>query len=423
MLWSFQHTVHKDIFRFRDWAMIPYVYNFTDPYEGKHITFGIDPLNLPPGTLYILTSMYRVNILAAKTILKITHTDPGALQWVNIGLTNAFLRLPNILADLLIGYLIFAIVKKYKDGKKALFSSALYLFNPSILYNSSFWGQMDAINTALFFLGVCLYLYHKKLLSILSLFLSLYVKLTLIVVIAPLLGAMVLLDKNKGKIILYGAFAVALLLFMTLPISPMPHLWFWQFLEKNSLGEMNNITSLAFNVWWVIFKPHIEIGKPVTDFLFTQDRFVGSPESTTMFWGMSLFTWAMILFTLVLLPLLSAVVRLKEKIFKPEVLFLILSMMSLIGYLFLPHMHERYLFPFLSLMAASVGFIQRYVWLFIGISVLNFLNLYIVWHPMIHPALPYGLMNSVDFQWLLSVATVTLGMFLYMQSMKYIHMI
>lgn len=156
--------------------------------------------------------MYRVNILAAKVILNITHTDPGSLQWVNIQLTNAFLRLPNFIADLLTGYLIYAMVKKYKDEKKALLASSLYLLNPSVLYNGAFWGQMDAINNALFFLGVFLFLYHKKLLSILSLFFSLYIKLTLIVVIAPLLGAMVLLDKNKGKIILYGAFAIALLL-------------------------------------------------------------------------------------------------------------------------------------------------------------------------------------------------------------------
>ncbi|MEK7577674.1 MAG: glycosyltransferase family 39 protein [Patescibacteria group bacterium] len=423
MNWSFQHTLHKDIFRFRDWAMIPYVHNLTDPYEGKHITFGIDPLNLPPATLYIVTSMYRVNILAAKVIGKITHTDPGALQWVNIQLTNAFLRLPNFIADLLTGYLIYAIVRKYKDEKKALFASSLYLFNPSILYNGAFWGQMDAINNALFFLGVCLFLYHKKLLSIIALFLSLYVKLTLIVLIGPLLGAIIWFDKEKKKIMLYSIFSIALILVMTLPISLTPHLWFWEFFQKNSLGEMNNITSLAFNFWWVIFKPRIEIGQPITDFLFTQDRFVGSPESTMMFWGLSLFTWAILLFAVVSIPLMRAVMRLKEKIWKPEVLFMLLSLLSLVGYLFLPHMHERYLFAFFPLMAVSIGLTQKHSWLFMLISLLNFLNLYIVWHPMIHPSLPYDLMNSVDFQWFLAVATVALGILLYIRSVKYIHTI
>lgn len=418
MLWSFEHPVHKDILRFRDWASIPYVYNLRDPYEGKHLTFGISPLNMPPGTLYILTSAYRVNLLAARVIMKVTHTQPGELIWVNVWLTNAFLRIPGIMSDLLIGYLIYAIVRKYRNQKNALFASGLFLCNPSIFYISSFWGQMDSIHNALFILALYVFYRGKQFLSLLFLFLSLYVKLTIVVLIVPLLFIMFLLNTYKIKFIAYVAFVIAFILLVTLPISNAPHIWFYEFLQKNSLGEMDNITSLATNFWWAVFKPRMIIGDPTSDFSFTLDRFVGSPSSATLFLGLSLFNWALVALFLVSLPLLRLVYLLKEKFFKPEILFLLLSLFSLLAYLFLPHMHERYLYPFIPLMAIYIGLKSKYLWIFCVISLLNFLNIYIVWHPMVNPALPYWLMNNENFQWMISFGTVLATFVLYVKVMK-----
>jgi hypothetical protein len=414
MVWSFAHAVNKDVLRYRDWAMIPYMYKLTDPYEGKHITFGIHPLNMPPGTLYVLTGMYRVNILVAKVIYKVTHTPPGSILWVNTALTNAFLRLPNLLADLLTGYLIYALVKTYRKQTYGLCAASLYLFNPSIFYNSSYWGQMDAVNTALFFLGVYLLVQKKKTLGIFSLFLSLFVKLTLIYIIGPLIVVAFLRDKEKIIFVLSVLLSIVIILFFTLPISPSPITWFITFLHTNGLGEMHNITSLAFNVWWVLFKPKITIGQPTTDFNFTLDTFSGSPESSEIMVGLSLFTWALILFALVSIPI---GMKTKHIFLKSEGIFLFLAMISLLGYLFLPHMHERYLFPFFPLMATFIGLTGKYIWEYIGLSFLNFINLYFVWHSMIHPALPYLFMNSVNVQWTLSLLTVLVGLFLYIRTL------
>lgn len=413
MLWSFQHTVNKDILRYRDWAMIPYTHSLTDPYEGKYITFGIAPLNMPPGTLYLLTGMYRVNITAAKVIYKLTHTPPGALQWVNNELTNAFLRLPNIAADLLVGYLIYALVRKKRNEKSALVASGLYLFNPGVWYNSSFWGQMDAVNGALCFLGVYLLLTKRRTLGVISLFLSLYVKLTLIFVIGPLLGLVWLWEKKKAQVSFAILGALALILFFTLPISRNPISWFLTFFGKNGLGEMHNITSLAFNFWWVVVKPKITIGKPFSDFEFTLDTFSGSPESSVLWFGIPLFAWAILLFVIAALPLVRVMMKLKTRIFDPANLILWLSMLTLVAYLFLPHMHERYLFIFFPLMATYIGLTGKHLREFIVLSILNFLNLYIVWHPMVNPSLPYAFMNSIDVQWWLSVCTVLVGLIVY----------
>ncbi|HLD24307.1 MAG TPA: hypothetical protein VJB96_00100, partial [Patescibacteria group bacterium] len=368
----------------------------------------------------LLTGMYRVNIVVAKVIHKVTGASPGSLQWVNVQLPNAFLRLPAMLSDILIGYVIYLLVKKYGDKKRALLASALYLFNPAVFYNSSFWGQMDAINNALFMLALYAYDIRKQFLSILSLFLSLFVKLTLVIVIGPLMALWLWLERNKRQFVLFVALSVAVVLVLTLPLSTEPHIWFYQFLQKNSLGEMNNITSLAMNFWWVVFKPRIAIGNPTSDFDFTLDTFIGSPESTAVHVGLPLFTWALVITAVVCVPLVRVVWSLREKALKPKAVFLLLSLFSLVGYLFLPHMHERYLYPFFMLMPVSIALTKRYMWAYVLLSFLNFLNLYLVWHPMLRPALPYNIMNSADFQWLLSLATVVIGMAVYVKSLKFL---
>src|SRR3989344_6171231 len=245
MFVSFGHRDNPDVLRYRDWATIAYLYHPQDAYEGKYLTFGTSPINMPPGSLYTVSLMYRLNLVAAKVLLKITHTQPGELHWMNSQLINGFLRLPNIVGDLLTGYLIYLLVKKYKNRKHALFASGLFLFNPSVFYNSSFWGQMDAINNALFFLGVFLYYKNKTFLSLLFLFLSMYVKLTLVFLVFPLLLLFFWLEKNKKKFTLSLSFVLLLILAFTLPVSTTPHLWFYNFLQKNGLGELYTITSLA----------------------------------------------------------------------------------------------------------------------------------------------------------------------------------
>ncbi|MGH7246058.1 MAG: hypothetical protein ACREGI_03935, partial [Candidatus Levyibacteriota bacterium] len=180
------------------------------------------------------------------------------------------------------------------------------------------------------------------------------------------------------------------------------------------------ISALATNFWWVIFKPRIIIGNPLTDFSFTLDRFVGSPASQTIYFGLSLFTWALLVTSTACLPLIKIVFTLRKKILQPVALISLLYIVSLVQYLFLPQMHERYLFPFIPLMAMTIGLTGKNLWLFIAISLLNFLNLYLVWHPMVGVSLPYALMNNVNFQWSISVFTVILGLVLYVKMYKQI---
>ena len=62
---------------------------------------------MPPGTLYIVSGAYRINILLSKIILRITHEDPGSNMFLNATLPTIILRLPSMIFDILIAVLIY----------------------------------------------------------------------------------------------------------------------------------------------------------------------------------------------------------------------------------------------------------------------------------------------------------------------------
>lgn len=78
------------------------------------------------------------------------------------GIFLLLLKLPAILCDIAAGYLLYKACLKVTGENRALLFSALYLFNPVILLNSSIWGQMDSIYT-LAAVIMCIFLSEKKL--------------------------------------------------------------------------------------------------------------------------------------------------------------------------------------------------------------------------------------------------------------------
>ena len=75
----------------------------------------------------------------------------------------ALIKLPSILADLGIGYLIYKSATKRIGIKSAICLSCIYLFQPAVILNSCLWGQVDSTFTLLLVL-VCILLEHDKML-------------------------------------------------------------------------------------------------------------------------------------------------------------------------------------------------------------------------------------------------------------------
>ncbi len=102
-------------------------------------------LDYPPMYLYplfLIGAIYKIEFIAN-----------------NKQLLMLLLKFFPILFDILCGLLIFKIVSK-KSLKLALLFSTFWLFNPSIFFNSSFWGQTDSI--MMFLLILSFYLIEQK---------------------------------------------------------------------------------------------------------------------------------------------------------------------------------------------------------------------------------------------------------------------
>lgn len=419
MLWSFNFRENPDVLRWRDWGRVAYLHNLADTYKPDHITFGTLPNNLPPGMLYAVYGMYLANLQTSKVFLRILHAPEGGVPWINDQLLNAFLRIPSIMADLGLGALIYLLVSRYKSKKAGLFSAGLFLFSPVVLYNSAFWGQRDAINNLFFYIGLFFILRKRTLLAAFFFLLSLYMKFSLVFMLPFFFIALYFTcNRNIKRFFTSVALGMVAILIFTLPISSTPHIWFWDFFKSHSFGEMCNMTVFAFNAWWLIFRPSIQLGDPSSLFTFSEIQLNNSPEDSALFFGIPLFFWAMGVFLLMLLPLGTKIWKLKDKILVPKVLFPLFSLTAMIAYLFLPRMHERYMYPVFPLLATYLGWQRKFLWVYVMLTFLNWLNLYLVWHPWRFVLMPYELMNSSFFQWLLSLATVTVAFFWYKRWLK-----
>ncbi|MBV9333657.1 MAG: hypothetical protein JO146_06590, partial [Candidatus Eremiobacteraeota bacterium] len=63
-------------------------------------------------------------------------------------------KLPAILADLGVGALLYAIVRRFAGTAYALGAAALYLLNPATIYISALWGQVDSVAGGLALLAI-----------------------------------------------------------------------------------------------------------------------------------------------------------------------------------------------------------------------------------------------------------------------------
>ena len=420
MLYSFQFRQNTDVLAYRDYGRISYLYNLEDTYKTHHISFGTLPNNQPPGSLYIISSAYNLELLFSKVYIKFFHLKEGSVQWINGPLLDGFLRFPSILADLVIGLFIYKIVKKKASKKMGIIASSLFLFNPVIIYNSSFWGQMDSLNNLFFYLS--LYLLSKKsyFLTLFFFLVSLFIKLSLLITFLPFALIIYLSIKSKKRLILLSLVIVFLAYVLNFPVSKDP-LWIINYLAINWAGVIQNITSFSFNFWWLVFNPFIEIGKPINLFNFSEIRLINAPLSQSIFWGLPLTAWGFILFFTFLAPLIKKIITLKDHSLKPENLFLLFSLITLIGFIFLPKMHERYMYPVFPLLATYVCLKQKFIFVFLLLSLLNFINLYMVWHPMMIPILSYEIMSNHLFQWAMSFFTVLVSIIFYIKSVKILY--
>ena len=208
---------------------------------------------------------------------------------------------------------MLAVFKKYKDRVASIFAFLAVLFAPTVIINSSYWGQTDAIYTAFLVISVFLLLKNKLFLSMLFYSISFAFKLQAIFLL-PLF--LILLLKRKIHIKYF------LLLPLVYFISGIPSL-------------------IAGKPWLEVFSiylqqadsyPYLALNAPTLYQWLPQDQF-------------AIFYPAGVAFAATLISIFIYLVY-RKNINLTDDLVVKIAMASLLLVPFLlPKMHERYFFP------------------------------------------------------------------------------
>lgn len=276
----------------------------------------------------------------------------------------AFFKLPAILADLGIAWVLYLFAKRLtKKASAPLFAASMVLFNPAFFYNSSYWGQIESIPlffvlTAFYFL---LYSPQKTYPGILFA-LSLLSKQTSVVFL-PIL-ALVYIKKYSNRDFIFFFIAPSVVLFITFffPFQShkndfmYPFITYWSKILTVSGEEY--ASNHAFNFWYLMTR-----GKRIYD-------------TTPFIFGMSYKLIGQALTAGLLLPLFYWFFK---EIKKNEAILTTAFLVPFCVFLFLTRMHERHLeqaLPFLLIVSITN---KQYRYVFYFLSVFHVLNLYHDW--------------------------------------------
>lgn len=268
------------------------------------------------------------------------------------------LKIPSILSDLGLSYLIYKVLSKVVSKKMALYGLAFCLFNPVLIFNASIWGAFDGFMTLFLFLSIY-YLSQKKLiLSSIFFGISVLVKPQAIAIGPVFLFWLIYTFSQKTivsnflKLAMPGILTVFIL---SLPFFPSDPLFGFMNLFIQMAQDYKANSLFAYNLWGI--------------FGFWID-------DSTALGPLSYRTWG--IFLMAIFWIYFLVLFYKKKISDVYTL----ATLGFLAFFFLPtRVHERYLFsaiPFLILI--SVYLKNRVLILAtVFLSLLHTLNLYYVY--------------------------------------------
>ena len=258
-------------------------------------------------------------------------TIANAASKVGISAVNIVKLAPNLF-DLGTAVLIYVFVRKQASFKLAITATALYTFNPAVIFDAAVWGQYDAIYTFFLVLALMLAIRSKPLFSAAAYALGILTKPQGIA-LAPLI-AFLIYKKNGLREMLVSVLAFAATVFVVI----LPFNW------------GGSPISFLINIYFVAYK-----GYPYTSInafnLWALVSGMWVSDGNLYIVGWALFA-AFAGFTLYFL----------NKRFKTssEFLSVYAAFMLLFAFFMLPtRIHERYLFPAISVLALMYPFVRK----------------------------------------------------------------
>jgi Gpi18-like mannosyltransferase len=300
------------------------------------------------------------------------------------------IKLPGILADLGVGFLIYRYFEKRGKKKIGAGLSGLWLFNPIVWYNSTIWGQTDSVVNLLGLLGL-LGLLRKNLAQFSIWFTLSFLFKGSLAIFIPILGFVAVWQKHPLKEWLHAVcYALLAIILVSVWFHPQLNLLSWLInLYRNRIlpGEIGYLTANAFNFWWLVDS--------------------GKVWDSTLYFGLPARIWG---FVLTLGGIGGIVYWLRKKVTNKRI-FVSLMFVSLISFLFMTRIHERYLYPFFPYATLLLGTVSGLFVPYLVLTITHLLNLYhLFWFPPLAP-----LEAMYQWPWLMQlISVVNIFIFLYL---------
>ncbi len=362
---------HPDLLNHIDWGNRFLNLGARKIYE--NIFWGVSWLNQPLGTALLFASCaFLKNIIFSFFEFlnqNISIFPSSIIPILETNLHVWLVKLPFILADIGLGFLIYKIVYKFKP-KLATLAAAIFLFNPVLIYNSAIWGQTDSLINLLAISGFY-FIFQKKYFAGIWLFLFGFLFKMSLIIYLPIFGLLLIKQiKDWKKMILPILLFIVFLFLIALPFKLdgfTSFRWLWYMYTNRVLVRQGSmLNGNAFNLWTLIFS--IDLSKS---------------EFTKVF-GLSYQLIGRILFILSLIPICLKFIKTKLTI---SSLFSALVLSAFSCFIFMTNMHERYLYPIFPLISVLL-FVPKTKFNLknlIILSVIHFLNLYNLWfYPQIN---------------------------------------
>ena len=261
------------------------------------------------------------------------------------------MKLWPILADMLCAIALFSVFKK-SSAKTGLVAAALWLFNPSVLFNSSFWGQTDQLMCLLLMISFVSLERDKPLLACFLFAIAGMTKYQCLFFTPVFLTELFVKYRVsaflKGILTAAGTVAAVFLPFM---IGSKNLLLFFDVYLKGQ-GRYPHCTLNAYNIYGMFGLNWIE-------------------DSKTIIGGLSLYVLSMFFVVLAVL----AVIAIYLLAYRRSVWVIGFWFMNTL-FMFMTRMHERYQFVALIfiLMAALTLKNRGFFYGFLGLSFITFIN-------------------------------------------------
>lgn len=371
---------HPDILNHIDWGVRFLSLGSKNFYE--NIFWGVSWPNQPFGSILLFAFVAIIKNWLFTTFLFLNNTisyfPSFIIPIIESNLHVWLVKLPFILSDIGISYLIYKIISKYRP-QKAILATSLFLFNPVIIFNSVIWGQTDSLINLLALSGIFLVFEKKYFYGIFIFLLTFIFKLSLIIYI-PILGLLLLKRiKDWRQFILPFITFFIFVILLAIPFTfgdKTPLDWIWYMYTNRVLPRQGSmLNGNAFNFWVLLFSVDLSLSE-FKQFMGLSYQFIGR-----------------ILYIIFLIPVWFKFIKSKLTI---NSLFYALLLSSFGCFIFLTNMHERYLYPIFPLITMLVFLPNTFIKIksIFLLSIIHLLNLYNLWFYPFNPFIKSILISS-----------------------------